>query len=98
MREHGFRDETPSLFQEFSASLGGHSCCLICILWVRCQTACALDFVSVYKWKLRKPPLKIRLQLAAIERGLPGSVHTDNQMKDGRTWIAHVETSLPSSS
>ena len=98
VREHGFRDETPSLFKEFSASLVGHSRRLIRILWIRCQTARALDFVSVYKWKLRKPPLKIRLELAVVERGFPGAVDTYDQMEDWRIRVAHVETRLPASS
>ncbi len=98
MREHGFRNETPSLFEEFSAPLGCHPRGLIRVPWVHRQTARALDFISVYERKLREPPLKIRLELTVVERGLPTAVDTHNQMKDGRIWIAHVETSLPLSS
>jgi len=53
----------------------------------------ALNFVSVYECNFRKAPLKIRLQLAAVERGLPGAVDTDNQMKAEPIGVAGVDPS-----
>ena len=55
---------------------------LVRVPWIGRQTTGALDLVSVHEWKFGKPLLEIRLQLAVVERGLPGAVDADNQMKD----------------